>query len=283
MTTPEPDRPISPPDAAEPRLQVVPDATSAGLAAARVIARALADGVAARGRADWATTGGSTAPAIYRALTDDDELRDLVPWHAVHVWWGDDRFVPRDHPQSNVKVLHDILLDVTTRDVGTAASADRGVPLPLHHLHPFHAAEAIGAGRDAASVARLLAADLADEGLETRDGFPVLDIVVSGVGPDGHVLSVFPDSGAWDETAWAMAIPAPTHVEPHVERITLHPAILHVARHVLIVATGAGKAEIVAHALADGPRDQRRLPAQAARGPNATWILDEAAASRLPR
>lgn len=273
--------PTDPPT--EPRLQIVADPEEAGRAAARHIARTLTAAVAARGRADWATTGGSSAPAIYRALTDDPESHDGVPWHDVHVWWGDDRFVPRDHPYSNVKPLEDILLDVTSRDVGTAASADRGVPLHLDHLHPFRTAEAIGAGRDAASVARLLAADLGDEGLELRDGFPVLDLVVLGVGPDGHILSVFPDSTAWDATEWAVAVPAPTHVEPHVERVTLHPAIVGAARDVLVVATGAGKADVLAAILGPGDRDPRRLPAQAARHERATWILDEAAAARLPR
>lgn len=267
----------------EPRVQVVADPAEAGLAAARHIARALAAAAVERGRADWATTGGSTAPSIYRALTDDPELRGSVPWHQVHVWWGDDRFVPRDHPSSNVKPFEDILLGVTSRHPGTAASADGGVPLRLEHLHPFRTAEAIGAGRDAASVARLLAADLGDEGLEQRDGFPILDLVLLGVGPDGHILSVFPDSAAWDATEWAVAVPAPTHVEPHIERVTLHPAIVRVAREVLVVATGAGKADVLAAILGSGERDPRRLPAQAARHERATWILDEAAAARLPR
>ena len=267
----------------EPRLQVVADPAMAGLAAARHIARALGDAVGARGRADWATTGGSAAPFIYRAMTDEDEIRGSVPWHAVHVWWGDDRFVPRDHPSSNVKPLEDILLGLTSRDVGTAASADRGVPLPLEHLHLFRTGEAIGAGRDAGSVARLLAADLGDEGLELRDGFPVLDVVLLGVGPDGHVLSVFPGSAAWDSSEWAVAVPAPTHVEPHVARVTLHPAIVRVAREVIVVATGEGKADVLARILGAGPRDERALPAQVARHERATWILDEAAAARLPR
>lgn len=267
----------------EPVIRVVPDVATAGQVAAEHIARRLADAVAARGRADWATTGGSAAPAIYRSLTEDEALRDGVPWGAVHVWWGDDRFVPRDHPASNVKPLEDILLDVTVRYVGTASSAGRGVPLALEHLHPFRTGEAIGAARDAASVARLLAADLGDEGLPVVDGFPVLDLVLLGVGPDGHILSVFPDSAAWDTAEWAVAVPAPTHVEPHIERVTLHPAIVGVARDVLVVATGEGKADVLAEVLASPVRDPRRLPAQAARHERATWILDEAAAARLPR
>jgi 6-phosphogluconolactonase/glucosamine-6-phosphate isomerase/deaminase len=78
-----------------------------------------------------------------------------------------------------------------------------------------------------------------------------------------------------------MAIPAPTHVEPHVERVTLNPAVLGVARQVIVMASGSGKAGVLADVL--GPeRDPARWPAQLARRGGAVWILDEAAASRLP-
>ena len=256
-------------EAREARIVVEADEAAATQAAAAHIARSLAAAVASRGRADWATTGGSAAPGIYRHLADDP-LRDEIPWAEVHIWWGDDRFVPRDHPLSNVKPLDDILF------------AHPDIPLPVRNLHPFQCAEAIAAGRDAASVARLLAADLADAGPAIADGFPVLDLVVLGVGGDGHILSVFPGSAAFDATEWALAIPAPTHIEPHVARVTMHPSVVRVAREVLVVATGAGKAAILAEIL--GPiRDERRWPAQVARHERATWILDEAAAARLPR
>jgi 6-phosphogluconolactonase/glucosamine-6-phosphate isomerase/deaminase len=94
-------------------------------------------------------------------------------------------------------------------------------------------------------------------------------------------MSVFPGSEAFDRTDWALAIPAPTHVEPHVPRVTLNPAVLGVARTVLMVTTGESKAEIVERVFT-APRDPRQLPAQLVRNRAATWILDEAAASRLP-
>ena len=253
----------------EARNIIQADADAANHAAAAHIAHSLAAAVASRGRADWATTGGSSAPGIYRHLADDP-LRDEIPWADVHVWWGDDRFVPRDHPLSNVKPLDDILF------------AHPDIPLPVGNLHPFRIAEAIGAGRDASSVARRLAADLAAVSLPTADGFPVLDLVLLGVGGDGHILSVFPGSAAFEATEWALAIPAPTHIEPHVARVTMHPSLVRVARDVLVVATGAGKAAVLADIL--GPtRDERRWPAQIARHERATWILDEAAAARLSR
>ena len=117
--------------------------------------RPCADAVDERGRADWATTGGSTPVGIYRRLAGPP-LRDDVPWPTVHVWWGDDRFVPRDHPLSNVKPFDDILLDVATAEDGHARA--RGTSGRARsrstNVHPFPTSEAIGAARGAALVRR---------------------------------------------------------------------------------------------------------------------------------
>lgn len=265
----------------EPELIVVADPAAASALAGERIATALAEAVAERGRADWVTTGGSAAIGIYLALAAEP-LRHEVPWERVHVWWGDDRFVPRDHPLSNVKPLDDILLDSGEHAVGTGAGAVAAVPIPLDQLHPFRTAEVVGRGGDAAEAASEIQNELRAAGLPVEDGWPVFDLALLGVGPDGHLLSVFPGSAAFDSSAWALAIPAPTHVEPHVERVTLNPAILSVARRLLVVSHGAAKAEVLGTVF--GPeRDPRRWPAQLARRPGATWILDEAAAARLPR
>ena len=127
----------------EPELIVVADPDGAAAAAAKRIATALADAVADHGRADWATTGGSSVVGIYRHLVAEP-LRDAVPWEAVHVWWGDDRYVPRDHPLSNVKPLDDILPTIGLTEEGVAGGRGPGVPLPVENLHPFPTGEAIG-------------------------------------------------------------------------------------------------------------------------------------------
>ena len=106
-------------------------------------------------------------------------------------------------------------------------------------------------------------------------------MLLLGVGRDGHLLSVFPGSPAIGSAELAMAIPAPTHIEPHVPRLTLNPAVIGAARQVLVVATGAAKASVLGEIF--GPtRDPARWPAQLALRDNATWILDEASAAGLP-
>jgi len=259
---------------------VVPDPAAGAAEAAEHIVRSLAAAVEGHGRADWETSGGSSPPGIYRHLADRP-LAERVPWGHVHVWWGDDRFVPRDHPASNVKPLDDILLGAAAGEEGTAGGPP-GVPLPIENLHPFPTGVAIGEDHDAAWCAAALADELRRAPLEMVDGWPVFDVVLVGIGPDGHTLSVFPGSRAIGSEALALAIPAPTHIAPHLERVTLNPAILRVAREVIVAAFGAEKAAVLAATL--GPvHDPGRWPGQLAARPGATWILDEAAASGLPR
>jgi 6-phosphogluconolactonase len=261
------------PRESEPHVDVLPDAESAARAAATLLAGALADAARERGRADWATTGGSTVIPIYRHLTQSP-LAGLVPWDRVHVWLGDDRCVVRDHPLSNRRPLEEVLL---------GGSGRTGVPLPAANLHPIPMDQAIADGSPETAAeayeAELRAAPLR---LDAGTGVPALDVVLVGVGPDGHVLSVFPGSPLLDSTAWVSAVPAPEHVEPRVARVSLSPRFLTAARLPIAVVLGEAKAEVVADVLA-GPRDVRRLPAQLARRTGAAWFLDEAAATELRR
>jgi 6-phosphogluconolactonase len=276
-----------PATAALPALRVLPTPDEVAAAAATLIAGSLADAVAARGVAHWATTGGSSAPPIYRRLATPP-LRDRVPWEAVQVWWGDDRFVPPDHPESNVLPLTQLLLasggDEATSGAHMADVGTHGIGVHLHaaQLHPVPVTSA--AGRGPSWVAARYAQELREVGPAAADGAegtPAFDLVIVGVGPDGHLLSVFPGSAVWDSPDLAVAVAAPAHVEPHVARVTLHPRILGAARRVLVITTGAGKADVLARAWQGG--DPRELPVRAALLPSATWLLDEAAAARLPR
>lgn len=251
----------------EPELLVLPDADAVSAAAARRIAEALAGAVAARGVAHWTTTGGSTPSPIYEALAAPP-LCDAVPWPNVHVWWTDDRWAPPDGPLSNARAFQELL--------------QPRVPIPPAHVHPIPVGEALSGGREASWAASRYAETLRAAAIPLdAAGFPIVDVVLVGIGGDGHLFSVFPGSATWDDPAWAQAVPAPTHIEPHVARLTLHPRILDAARRPLVVVHGAAKAAIVARIF--GPRlDPRGLPAQAARRPGATWILDEGAALLLP-
>ena len=274
----------------EPRIEVLADPEATSRAAAEAIADALIDAVAQRGRADWATTGGSTPVGIYRELSVAP-LRDVVPWQAVNVWWGDDRYVPRDHPWSNALPLDEVLVSAAARGslsgtgeypIDVEEGLEPGVPLPVANIHAPRMGDAIGLAAGPEWAAEEYADRLRDAGLPASDdGFPILDIALVGVGPDGHVMSVFPGSALFDSEAWVSAVPAPTHVEPHVARISLHPRMLEVARLPIVVAHGAGKATALASVLGD-ERDVRRWPAQLARREGALWFLDRAAASELP-
>jgi 6-phosphogluconolactonase len=274
----------------EPRIDVLDDPEATSRAAAEAIADGLADAIERRGRADWATTGGSTPVGIYRALADRP-LRDRVTWPAVQVWWGDDRYVPRDHPLSNVLPLDQVLMSAAAKAglSGTGADAaevelgiEPGVPLPVANVHAPMMARAIASAAGPEAVARDYEEELRGAGLPTSDaGFPIFDVFLVGIGPDGHLLSVFPGSPLFDSEAWVNAVPAPTRVEPRVPRISLHPRILDAARLPVVVVHGAGKAEILASVL--GPeRDERRWPAQLARREGARWFLDRASAALLP-
>lgn len=258
----------------EPTIVTLGDPQACALAAAERIIEVLDVAIDDHGEAHWVTTGGSTPAAIYQHLVDEG-LRDELDWRRVHVWWTDERFVPPDHPLSNAKIADDVLF------VYRAGESGPGLPIPIDNVHRIDTAAAIGGGHDQGWAAARYVEQLQADGPETNDdGWPVFDLILLGMGPDGHILSVFPGSETFDERAWALGVPAPTHVEPHVPRVTLNPAVVPAARDLLLVSHGASKAGILAEVLR-GTVDERRLPAQLARRAGATWILDRAAAAGL--
>jgi 6-phosphogluconolactonase len=269
---PGPDLSASP---GEPKILVAATPAAAAALAAGRLAAAIAGAVARRGRADIATTGGSTCPELYRALLARP-LRDRIPWDRLHVWFGDDRFVPRDDRASNLDAVDMVLL------AGDEAAGLAPAPLPPGNLHPVPVDATLAAGGGPAEAAAAYEAALRVALPADSSGRPVFDAIIVGIGPDGHLLSVFPGSAAFDAPGWVVPVPAPAHVEPHVPRVSLTPGALDATPALLPMAFGAGKAAILAAVLA-GPRDERRLPAQRARRAGATWFLDEAAAGGLPR
>jgi 6-phosphogluconolactonase len=250
----------------EPAVVIVADADAVGATAARHVVEAVAAVLAERARADIALTGGSTPEATYRHLVAPS-LRDRVDWSRVHLWWGDDRYVPRADPLSNVRLADERL------------RAPAGLPIPAVNVHPFPVDRALGDGLGAGWCAATYAAEVVAT-LPSVDGWPSFDLILVGIGADGHLLSVFPGSSALASDRIGLAIPAPSHIEPHVERVTLNPAVVGSAKAVLATAAGAPKAEVVARIL-EGPRDPAALPGVLARCSTATWILDLESAAGL--
>jgi 6-phosphogluconolactonase len=272
----------------EPTIVTLADPDACSVAAAERIVEILDIAIDTRGEAHWATTGGSAPAGIYRHLAT--QLREEVDWRKVRLWWTDERFVPHDHPLSNAKIAFDLLLDSAAFSGGSGTGSSGidvlggrqpGVPIRASDVHPFPTGETIGEGRDpdwcAARYVHELRADGPDE---NDDEIPAFDLMLLGIGPDGHILSVFPNSDAFDRQSWALGVPAPTHVEPHVPRVTLNPSLVGAAHEVVVVSHGPDKAEILRDVL-KGPVEPRRLPAQLARVPGATWFVDRDAARLL--
>ena len=250
-----------------PRVVVLPTLDDVARAAAERIAAAIEVAVGGRGVAHVALTGGSSAASVHRALVARALERPL-PWRDVHLWLGDDRLVPLADPESNGGSAAAILLDGR-------------LPIPDGHLHAIPSDATLRAGGDEDACARAYAAELAALVPPGPDGWPVLDLVILGVGSDGHCLSVFPESAALGSLDWLLGIPAPRHIGPHLPRVTMNPAVVPVAREILAVAAGEGKAAILG-AIFREPRDPRRLPAQLALRGSATWLIDAGAARDLP-
>lgn len=256
----------------EPRIVVVPTAADLAAYAAHEIGEAVGAAIRERGVAHVALTGGSTAAGVYRALLAADRLH-VTPWHRAHLWWGDDRYVPRGSVDSNALVAEAELLG--------GRDGAPGLAIPRANVHPIPTDETLAAGGDPEACALAYCGELGGHLPVSADGWPVFDLVLLGIGSDGHCLSVFPESPAFASDDWAVGVPAPTHIGPHLPRVTLNPAIVPTARAILALATGEGKAEVLG-ALLGSARDVLRLPAQLARRPGATWVLDEDAARKLP-
>ncbi|HEX5009909.1 MAG TPA: 6-phosphogluconolactonase [Planctomycetota bacterium] len=237
-----------------PELIVARDAGALAALAADRIARELATLARARAEQPGATieiafAGGRTPRATYALLATDSR----VPWPMLAVWLGDERAVAPDDPASNARLLHETLVEPG------ALRADQ-----LHA--PFTAAPRTHA--DVEDAASSYARRMPER----------FDLVLLGLGADGHVASLFPRSPALQEME-RRCVPVRAPVEP-VERITLTPPLVASAGALLVLVSGTEKAEAVARAL-EGEWDPRQTPGQLAR--HGTWIVDREAAGALRR
>jgi 6-phosphogluconolactonase len=230
-------------------------------AAERIVAIAR-ESVAERGRFSIALAGGNTPKRTYRLLVE--RHRDEIEWPSWQILFGDERFVPWDDDRSNYKMARDTLL------------AD--APIPNDHVHPIPTDTPTVA--DAADVydqtlRRVLSGGAAEPG--------AIDLVLLGVGPDGHTASLFPGSPALAErTKWARAVDAPTTVQPAVPRVTLTLPILNAARNVIFLVAGSDKRPVIAEILQDA-QAARRHPAALVTGAGRTlWMIEQSAMPPLP-
>lgn len=252
---------------------VLDDAAAVAREAARRTIAALAAAVRERHVAHIALTGGSTAGPLYRELAAPQNHAAL-DWSRVHLWWTDERFVPSDHPDSNAGLAYAQLL-------GGGEEGAPALPIDPVNVHPVPVEEALSDDDPVGLAAQRYAEELTRHILLARGGVPRFEVLLTGLGPDGHVLSIFPGSPALaDDAPIALAIAAPDHVEPHIARITLSAKSIADAGLVIVMATGTQKADIVATVLGT-ERAVNRWPAQVALSPNAAWLLDQAAAAQL--
>jgi 6-phosphogluconolactonase len=234
-----------------------PDLATLSEAAAAFCAACAASAVTARGRFAIALTGGSSPRRLYELLAAPP-WRTHVDWASWHVFWGDDRMVPPDHPDSNFRLAHETLL--------------AHVPIPEAQIHRIPTE--VG---DRDHAARAYEAELRAFFPVTDEGWPHFDLVLLGLGADGHVASLFPGFPTLDESRrWVVGSP-PGTLPPPIDRVTLTMPVLNAARKVAFIVAGADKALAVQRAL----RGDWDVPAARVQPTDGSlhWFLDTAAAS----
>jgi 6-phosphogluconolactonase len=241
---------------AEPTVEVHPSKQRLSDAAAQRFLAAVRDAVTTRGRAQVALTGGSMGSAIFASLLETPG-RDEVDWTQVYVWWGDERYLPAGDPDRN---------DTQNDEAGLSQlGLDGGKVFRVQ-------------GPDASESAEASASSYATTVREFGQG--EFDVVLLGVGPDGHVASLFPHHPA-QRIADAVAVAVHESPKPPPDRVSLTFECLNRTREVWFLVAGPDKADAVAAALAPGA-DRWDVPASGVRGSVATrWLLDEAAAANL--
>ena len=234
--------------------------------AAERIAALLQAAVARRGLAAMSLTGGDTPDLLYERLADDTRpWRRRIDWPRLHLFWGDERQVPPDHPESNYGLAYRLLLE--------------HVHVPATQIHRMRGElPASEAGESYDAVLR-----------ERRDRTvgPLFDVMLLGIGSNAHIASIFPASplllsgadlsGPRGTLATGVAVP-----ELSQWRITMTPRALLDSAQIIMIASSASKADAV-QAAVEGPLDVQRYPAQLLReaGDRVEWIIDSAAAGRL--
>jgi 6-phosphogluconolactonase len=231
------------------RLTTFADAEATASRAAEEIVREVNRARELRGVAHLALSGGSTSERTYELLADA-----LEDWAAVEIWFADERCVPPEDEESNFRLAKETLLRPAGID-----------PARVHRMEGELGADE-GARRYADALQEHAPLDASE--------LPVLDLIVLGIGPDGHVASLFPGAPTLDAGEHAICLGVHDSPKPPPERITLSLAVLRSARRCLLLATGAGKADAIAAALAE---PTHHVPASLLVRERLTVIVDDAA------
>ena len=237
-------------------IEVSDSAALAKAAADRVLARISAN----HGRVAICLSGGSSPKQLYQLLATET-YRSQIPWERVHWFIGDERFVPADDPLNNMGMARRIFLDRCAPAANIhPISTDAADPQEAAHRYDSELKSFYGAN-------------------ELDPARPLFDVVLMGVGPDGHTASLFPDYPAVEELErWVVAVPQ-AHVDPFVPRVTLTLPALNSCREMLFEVAGAEKRAILTRVL-----DGEDLPANRARSIGETiWLVDKAALPENPR
>ncbi|MGD0266489.1 MAG: 6-phosphogluconolactonase [Candidatus Methylomirabilota bacterium] len=246
----------------QPEIRILADGDDLCRAAAEEFVRLADEAVRARGRFTVALSGGSTPEALYRLLAaEDGGFRVRVPWGQAHFFWGDERHVPPDHPDSNYRMASEAMLS--------------RVPVPPGNVHRIPAENP-----DAAEAATEYAETLRTFFDAAAGRFPRFDLILLGMGSDGHTASLFPGTDAIQEK---IRLVAALWVEKlGAYRITLTVPVLNDAASVIFLVSGEGKAEAL-RAVLEGPHRPDRFPAQLVfpREGRLLFLVDLAAARLL--
>jgi 6-phosphogluconolactonase len=238
--------------------QILKNTADLARAAARHFVAGSIEAVNARGEFTVALSGGSTPKILYQLLADPAEpFRDQIPWAKIRFFWSDERHVPPDHPDCNFRMANEAML--------------AHVPVSTNNVHRIQS-ENPSASEAAKEYERILRES-------TKQNLPQLDLILLGLGTDGHTASIFPGSEVLHETKRLVAAPWVEKLKTY--RITMTLPVLNNGRSVVFLVSGAEKAEIVKEVL-QGPDT---YPAQQVKPINGEphWMLDEAAATSLKK
>ena len=214
-----------------------------------------------KGFAHIALTGGSIGIDVLAAI-NASPARDSIDWSKIHFWWGDERFVVSDSPDRNDRQAREALLD--------------HLNVPEKNIHPFPASDS---GLDIDSAATAYATELENHASE-GERFPTFDIMLLGVGPDGHIASLFPDHAGIRETE-ATVIAELNSPKPPPERLSLTRPVINASDRIWLVLCGADKASALGLALAGASYTE--VPAAGAKGRKRTvFFVDKDAAINVP-